>query len=56
MEGLRQLPTSANEAYKALGNAVNVKVVKWVAQALLAGGAAAEEYIQHEPEPLLVAV
>lgn len=35
MEGLKQLPSSATEAYKALGNAVNVSVVRRVAEALL---------------------
>ena len=36
LEGLKHLPVSANQAFKALGNAVNTKVVEAVASALLA--------------------
>ena len=36
MDGLKELPKSANRAFAALGNAVNSKVVEMVARALLA--------------------
>ncbi len=36
LEELKHLPVSANQAFKALGNAVNTKVVEAVASALLA--------------------
>lgn len=42
MEELPNLPPASTNAYKALGNAVNVSLVEWVAQALFAG---------HEPLP-----
>jgi len=35
MEDLRYLPSSVTQAYEALGNAVNTKVVGLVAEALL---------------------
>lgn len=41
LDGLKELPKSANRAFAALGNAVNSKVVEMVARALLTEGRAA---------------
>jgi DNA (cytosine-5)-methyltransferase 1 len=38
MDELRKLPESTAKAYAALGNAVNVKLVRWVAERLLCSG------------------
>ena len=35
MEGLRHLPSTRQAAFRALGNAVNVKVIQAVAERLL---------------------
>ncbi|CAI1879700.1 Modification methylase HhaI [Serratia fonticola] len=40
LDELKKLPDSPTQAFQALGNAVNSKVVEWVAQALLDGSSA----------------
>jgi len=43
MKSLKHLPPSSKDAYKALGNAVNVKVVKLVAESLLSNNNAVDK-------------
>lgn len=45
IDGLKELPASANRAFKALGNAVNSRVVEQIASALLCTGKSDSEKI-----------
>jgi DNA (cytosine-5)-methyltransferase 1 len=53
MDQLEKLPSSDNKAYEALGNAINVKVARLVAKALVGEAVESREYSSAQPKPAL---
>lgn len=50
MESLKVLPTSSTAAYKALGNAINVRVMRLVAEALVGNAPATRRVANSKPD------